>query len=267
MGIGPGSGGVGRPADGWDCVDVVVALLCAPPRGDIGASDTWVLAQVCLAPALRLEVVIGIEKTQLDASEACVSAERQRVSMSPAARVQHMQPCHTDFIHAEHKVELREPLPALPATCMGSASHQVPGTGLGSAQPALCRPRWCVSVSIGTWARCQQELPPRWTRSYLVSLKLTWLFVYLVLSVTHRGWKQKITGLLYCPEDASLFLMVFFLSDDVCPPCLIISLTVYHSLPVLPYICVSHLPCAQRVLGLPSKTVGPAVKRVMLWGG
>lgn len=65
--------------------------------------------------------------------------------MSPAAWVQQMQPARTDFTHAVRKVgflattaELREPLPALPATCVGSASPRVPRSGLGpcSASPA-----------------------------------------------------------------------------------------------------------------------------------
>ena len=44
-------------------MDVVVAPLRAPPQGAIGASDTWVLAQVCLAPALCLQVVTRIKKS------------------------------------------------------------------------------------------------------------------------------------------------------------------------------------------------------------
>lgn len=73
---------------------------------------------------------------------------------------------------------------------------ECPGAGLGCAQPALRRPRQRVLVSIGTWARLQQEPPPCWTQSYLVSLKLTWLFVFLVLPVIHEGWKQELTELL-----------------------------------------------------------------------
>lgn len=63
-----------------------------------------------------------------------VSAEERGSS----ARVPRSQPAHADFTRAEHKVGflavkagLHEPPPALPATCMGSAFRQVPGSGLG----------------------------------------------------------------------------------------------------------------------------------------
>lgn len=61
-----------------------------------------------------------------------------------SARVPHLQPARADFTRAEHKVgvlavrvRLHELPPALPATCMGSASRQVPGSrlGQGSASP------------------------------------------------------------------------------------------------------------------------------------
>ena len=62
LGVGAGSGVGGRPADGRRCVDVVVAPLHVPPRGDIGAGDTWVLARVCSSPVLHPEVVVGIQR-------------------------------------------------------------------------------------------------------------------------------------------------------------------------------------------------------------
>lgn len=63
LGVGAGSCRGGRPADGQGCVEVVAAPLHAPPCGDIGASDTRLLARVCLSPVLHLEVVIGMQKT------------------------------------------------------------------------------------------------------------------------------------------------------------------------------------------------------------
>lgn len=54
QGAGAGSGGRGRPADGWGCMDAVVAPLHAPPWWGISARDTWVLVRVCSGPALCL---------------------------------------------------------------------------------------------------------------------------------------------------------------------------------------------------------------------
>lgn len=145
QGVGVGSGGRGRPADGWGCMDAVVAPRHAPPRWGIspeipGCWHEFVQVLHC--------VFIGIKKIptgyQYSTSLPRVSAEERGGSASPAVWVPHLQPAHT---HAEGEVGflaaeggLHEPLPAPPVTRVGSASRRAPGSGLGRCSAALrCR--------------------------------------------------------------------------------------------------------------------------------
>lgn len=132
-----------------------------PSPGIAGASDIRVLAWICSDFVLWKLHPKGPAGPQRAMCIPCVPMEKCDGSVSPAARMQHIQ--QAGMASFVRNVELGSlqclriagPPPALPGPCVGSAPPQ--GSGLSRTQPVP--PQCCLPAGIGTRACPQQGMP------------------------------------------------------------------------------------------------------------